>query len=913
VLSFARTKIQRPQPRPGALIPRPALTQRLTETLATHPLVLLQAAAGFGKTSALVQALDALPQGCAVAWVACDEGDTPLQLFACLVAALEPYDLPWRIAPDSLIEMAAANGNDTPESRAKSHRRLAAELINALDASEAPHGVIVVDDLHRVTHPAVFEFIDVLMERFTPRWCMAIASRETPPLALARLRAAGELAEFALDALRFDQDESMRVVRAAGLAADTAQALHARTAGWPAGLRLALSALASMPGAGLDRTAALIDRRVFEFLATEVLDRLPSALREFLLTTSVLPELSAARCAALTGDARAADKLDAIERAGLFVSVLTEPDAGALPTMPPTLRLHDLFRDALENRLQRERPGQWSELLRRAAAVESDPLRRIGGLMRAEAWSDAEAAVAEVGEELITQGDAAAIGTLLGRFPAAQRSGSGALLLLTAKLAWSRWDWHAMLGGSSDAAAAFLRVDDRVGHAHALTYQALALIAVERLDEARAILDALLARSDLDDAAAARALMAQGWIEFSHGDQRRVGALWTRLIDHLDRTHALASWYECMPIPSYASLPGMRTALARYVLTAKARWPDRPSPPRGMCTAIEGMLHLWGGDLERAAACAAQASDDAKWLGRPINLDAYAMLLLALLHAVQGRSAQAQALVEQRLDAVMATGDPVHIGMYRGVCLYQGLRCAAAADDIQRQTERAAQLLAHAQDAPLGLRGMLTGQYVASARAYAAAAAGDHDAARQHWQALLALEHECDQYAQVPDARLRLASALLHLGRPAAEAVEVLTPLFERIEASGERGLPLVAGPTVLRQLAAANWSAQLAVHRVQQLQHWAAAAAPAREAASVAAAAPAITATATNRAAAVGLSEREREVLERIAAGESNKLIARAFDLSPHTVKRHVANILDKLALRSRGQAAAWYHEHAA
>lgn len=55
-------------------------------------------------------------------------------------------------------------------------------------------------------------------------------------------------------------------------------------------------------------------------------------------------------------------------------------------------------------------------------------------------------------------------------------------------------------------------------------------------------------------------------------------------------------------------------------------------------------------------------------------------------------------------------------------------------------------------------------------------------------------------------------------------------------------------------------------------------------------------------------LSTREREVLQRIAAGDSNKAIARALDLSPHTVKRHVANILDKLDLRSRGQAAAWW-----
>jgi hypothetical protein len=44
-----------------------------------------------------------------------------------------------------------------------------------------------------------------------------------------------------------------------------------------------------------------------------------------------------------------------------------------------------------------------------------------------------------------------------------------------------------------------------------------------------------------------------------------------------------------------------------------------------------------------------------------------------------------------------------------------------------------------------------------------------------------------------------------------------------------------------------------------------------------------------------------------RITAGDSNKLIARTRDLSPHTVKRHVANILDKQGLQTRGHAAAW------
>jgi DNA-binding NarL/FixJ family response regulator len=61
-----------------------------------------------------------------------------------------------------------------------------------------------------------------------------------------------------------------------------------------------------------------------------------------------------------------------------------------------------------------------------------------------------------------------------------------------------------------------------------------------------------------------------------------------------------------------------------------------------------------------------------------------------------------------------------------------------------------------------------------------------------------------------------------------------------------------------------------------------------------------------------VRLTAREREILERITAGDSNKEIARAFDLSLHTVKRHVANILTKLGVSSRVQAATWaYARH--
>lgn len=58
-------------------------------------------------------------------------------------------------------------------------------------------------------------------------------------------------------------------------------------------------------------------------------------------------------------------------------------------------------------------------------------------------------------------------------------------------------------------------------------------------------------------------------------------------------------------------------------------------------------------------------------------------------------------------------------------------------------------------------------------------------------------------------------------------------------------------------------------------------------------------------------LTEREREVLGLIADGRSNREIARVLVLSEKTVKTHVSNILMKLDLADRTQAALWAVRH--
>jgi len=65
---------------------------------------------------------------------------------------------------------------------------------------------------------------------------------------------------------------------------------------------------------------------------------------------------------------------------------------------------------------------------------------------------------------------------------------------------------------------------------------------------------------------------------------------------------------------------------------------------------------------------------------------------------------------------------------------------------------------------------------------------------------------------------------------------------------------------------------------------------------------------TSASRSASNGLddlTERERQILERVAAGDSNKEIAAQLQLSEKTVKHHMTNILQKLQVRNRVEAA--------
>jgi len=910
-MTFARTKIQPPRQRFGR-IARPALETRLGNALQASRLTLVSAPAGFGKSAALASQLERLPEGTALAWVSVDEDDDLPRLLECLFAALEPFDLPWRISPEAL----AASVGHTREQR----RVVATQLINTLAATDIARGLIVFDDLHRATDPAVHEFLDLLLEHLPDHWGLVVATRFDPPLALARMRANGDLAEFRVRDLQFSHDEVAQLCahfagreQALPITDADVDLLLTRSGGWAAGLRLALASAAARPagsgaahastqaGIGWESAGRTMDRHVFDYLAAEVLDAMPAELREFLLRCSVLAELTVERCAAVSGDAHAAQRLAEIERRELFVSVLEGGERA--------LRLHDLFRDFLDDRLRRELPDELPVLLKRAAAVEADPLRRVLYLLRAQAWREAADALADEGPNLLSAGAIDAVVRLIEHFPPEVRDHSHILQRMRGFAAWARWDFPTMVQ-AMQRSLAVASTDAQSQTARA--YLAIAQTGAGQREEAQALLRSM-ATQPLEGDALLISLLGQIWTAFDDGRYGELPGLFERQLDALEQTDSVPMWYQCVPIPSYISLPGMRAPLQRFVQGALARSPATATTLRALARGVQGGLLYTVGDIDAAMEVLREAEQDVRWVGQPLNASSMVYGQLALVHTVRGERDAALGLCELHLQQNRRDNDENASARIAFISYCAG-RMALALDDDEAARRLFAQITERLSDSE---RPALA-RHRQALPGYRALLAGDVDGAIAGFEHALEDAEGIDLFGHATELRLRLALCLLQRARP-ADAAQRLAPVFMRHADSQEIAPVLITGPRVLRALADAAWGSALDARRRGLLAQWAALAESRRVVAgsrtgeasrpALASMQPAAGAAPLAGAELVSpLSTREVEVLARIAAGDSNKVIARTLDLSPHTVKRHVANILDKLGVSSRGQASAWY-----
>ncbi len=347
-----RTKLRPPAIRHG-LVRRARLDALVAAGLRAR-LCLVDAPAGFGKTTLLAQWCTAAPDRHRVAWVSLDEADSdPVRFWVYVVEAFRT------VAPGVGATALAALHTPGPALMQVVVPRLLNEL-----AAAGGELVLVLDDYHLVTNPTCHDSLVFFVEHLPAGVHVVLSTRADPPLPLGRLRARGELAELRVPDLRFSDAEAAALLHdAMGLqvAADQVQRLTERTEGWAAALYLAGLSLR-----GRDDADAYIasfaggHRYLVDFLGGEVLAAQPAEVQTFLLRTSILGHLSGPLCDAVLEREGSAALLRRLEHANLFLVALD--DHGEW------YRYHHLFAELLRLELATREPELVPVLHRRAAA-----------------------------------------------------------------------------------------------------------------------------------------------------------------------------------------------------------------------------------------------------------------------------------------------------------------------------------------------------------------------------------------------------------------------------------------------------------------------------------------------------------------------------------------------------------------
>ncbi|HEX5548164.1 MAG TPA: LuxR C-terminal-related transcriptional regulator [Ktedonobacterales bacterium] len=328
--------------------------ERMDHVLA-YPLTIINAPSGYGK-STLVAAW-ARETSARVAWLLLDENDNdPTRFSTHLLAALD------RVVPGLL----AAGMRYVKNARAHlADVSLISRLINVLTSTE-DHIVLVLDDYHTISpdnaviHTAMKYFVEYLPAQIH----VILLTRTCVPLSTARMRVAGRLLELRIEDMRFTGDEARTFLeRKTGkeIAPEACARIHRRTEGWVAGLQLAAFALED-PHTPAESVADLLseNRNVVDFIADEVLKRLPQTVGENVLWMAALDQFNVALCDALPGIVDCQTTLETLERENAFLVPVDDA--------PGWYRFHRLFREVLWNRLQRTHKEDLAELYRQACA-----------------------------------------------------------------------------------------------------------------------------------------------------------------------------------------------------------------------------------------------------------------------------------------------------------------------------------------------------------------------------------------------------------------------------------------------------------------------------------------------------------------------------------------------------------------
>ena len=853
---------------PEWAVQRPRITKMIAVSTRSCPLTVVTGPPGAGKTMAL--ALWAAAEPGPVAWVGLDEFDNrPGVFWSYVLAALGRCGV---VVPRAL--RSAVRGREADDGFLL---RLAATL-----ADQDPTVTLILDDLHLLTEPQVLKGLDFVLRNSGTGLRLAVSSRMDPLLPLHRYRLTGQLTEIRARDLAFSVAEAGLLLAQHGstLTAEWLESLTHRTEGWAAGLRLAAISLGTHPDPGRFLTELIIeDSALTGYLVDEVLNAQPPQVRDVLLSTSILKQVSADISVELVGDEQAAGILATLARTNAFVQ----------PIGSGWYRYHTLFAEMLRLKLRHEHPDRVTVLHARAASW----YRRNGKL------TDAVRHAALIGDWPLAADmvvDGLAIGQLIA--PRADQLLAAEFAGMPPGRAWSEPAPHlvaaamALAAGQHESCAAALEAADRILERLPADQQVTAQLtgAIIRLYVCLRTGDLVAAAAAVIRAELLVSKMPSGMLTRNPDITQRVLAgrgaveLWSGHLDEAARIleagadAASPAEYDATGCLGYLALAEAlrgrlyRAAeLAGQVTHAAGEHRSADDIPAPAALIALAWVYLQRNELRETRLCLKQA--DSALSVTPDKLIATA----AYLVAAGGALAEGRALVAVQIIARARSGGPVPAWLDYQLGLAES-RALVAAGDVQgalTAAERAG-------------RGTSLEATVTIAQAWAAA--GDGDNAQRALQPALTggsrVPDRIRMQAWLVDARLNYASGnQAHGRRSLASALRLAEPEQLRLPFTVESSW---LGPVLQRDPELTGPHRQLLAPALPHEQLPGTASPPDQAAILV----------------VEPLTEREREVLRHVSGMLNTAEVASEMYISVNTVKTHLRNIYRKLAAAHRSEA---------
>lgn len=316
------------------IVRRKKLEEKL-RLLPDYRLACLTAPAGYGKTTAVTDYLK--KQNIKYAWFSVDEADNnPVRFWRYFTASisecLKNTEITWISLDEDYIEISVHSFINT--------------IINMIERTRV-NFVLVLDEYHVITNNIVLSSVEYFIKYMPQNISVIIISRKYPDNMLSVMCSRGMAIHIGMKDFAFDIHETVEFFaqKELGLEHNELKIIQDYTEGWAAGIMAAsLSIKENKEVYKVIKKVSGMDKNINIILEKEVWGMWTEEIKDFLIYTSFLTELSGPLCMAVTGNRQSAGVLKLLSDNNSFIISLDMENQW--------YRYHKLFREFLVNRLE---------------------------------------------------------------------------------------------------------------------------------------------------------------------------------------------------------------------------------------------------------------------------------------------------------------------------------------------------------------------------------------------------------------------------------------------------------------------------------------------------------------------------------------------------------------------------------